>query len=172
MKEYWPYPTAKDLTENKFFWERHDREEDKKLRKYQVTQNVYHKIYLPTMPPTIKAEPKQAMSTKVWWCGDEYVKALRICFSLAFMLVCIIPREIGNLTMVKEIHLYSNNFKGMLFLYDSAFCCRALYNPPSSPQTLPALPRPALQWKFNSSYLVWLLQACNYGLLGALPLLC
>ncbi|CAL2252044.1 unnamed protein product [Prunus armeniaca] len=92
------------------------------------------------MPPTIKAEPKQAMSTKVWWCGDEETRTTDIplqtfdlydnqflgsiptaIFNLSALrtidlgnneLSGIIPREIGNLTMPKEIHLYSNNFKG------------------------------------------------------------
>ncbi|CAB4306674.1 unnamed protein product [Prunus armeniaca] len=33
MKEYWPNPTAKDLTESKFFWERQWKEHDVNMTK-------------------------------------------------------------------------------------------------------------------------------------------
>ncbi|CAB4287505.1 unnamed protein product [Prunus armeniaca] len=121
MKEYWPNPTTKDLTENKKIWERQWKEHDVNVTKMLMdagisigmdfdpiviiqvigkktksfanikcykemsrgaricfgkygmfrdcnmriedmflgckrTQNVYHKISLPEMPPTIKAE--------------------------------------------------------------------------------------------------------------------
>ncbi|CAL2251985.1 unnamed protein product [Prunus armeniaca] len=117
MKEYWPNPTAKDLTESKFFWERQWKEHDVNVTKMledagisigmdfdpiviiQVIEKktksfpnircykgmlwgdricfgkygmfrdcnmriVYHKISLPAMPPTIKAEPSPRLGGK------------------------------------------------------------------------------------------------------------